>query len=245
MIQVNEPLLDGNEKKYLLQCIDTGWISSEGPFIKEFEEKNGRKLYMQEVFGVEVCQTNNIYLEKSTSYFTDINAMMRIKETLGSIPIVLIIRNPVQRAISHYRFSKKHGFENLDFERAIYLNPNKREYPREKVSANPFQYIYNGLYYHHLGRWLDLFPDLKLVFLENLVRDPSTFIEICEYLGLSEESARNFWSSQKVNQSFNFHDPIEIKEIDHLQRVFLEPNKLLQKLLGRDLPPEWSLRPIL
>lgn len=38
-IPVNEPLLDGNEKKYLLQCIDTGWISSEGPFIKEFEEK--------------------------------------------------------------------------------------------------------------------------------------------------------------------------------------------------------------
>lgn len=39
MILVNEPLLDGNEKKYLAECIDTGWISSEGPFIKTFEEK--------------------------------------------------------------------------------------------------------------------------------------------------------------------------------------------------------------
>ncbi|MDF2187455.1 DegT/DnrJ/EryC1/StrS family aminotransferase [Paraflavitalea sp. CAU 1676] len=39
MILVNEPLLDGNEKKYLVECIDTGWISSEGPFIKAFEEK--------------------------------------------------------------------------------------------------------------------------------------------------------------------------------------------------------------
>lgn len=39
MIPVNEPLLDGNEKKYLLECIETGWISSEGPFIKQFEEK--------------------------------------------------------------------------------------------------------------------------------------------------------------------------------------------------------------
>ncbi|MFZ4801562.1 MAG: DegT/DnrJ/EryC1/StrS family aminotransferase [Chlorobium sp.] len=38
-ISVNEPLLDGNEKKYLLECIETGWISSEGPFIKEFEQK--------------------------------------------------------------------------------------------------------------------------------------------------------------------------------------------------------------
>lgn len=38
MILVNEPLLTGNEKKYLNECIDTGWISSEGPFIKRFEE---------------------------------------------------------------------------------------------------------------------------------------------------------------------------------------------------------------
>jgi perosamine synthetase len=38
-IPVNEPLLDGNEKKYLAECIDTGWISSEGPFVKRFEEE--------------------------------------------------------------------------------------------------------------------------------------------------------------------------------------------------------------
>ncbi len=38
-IPVNTPLLDGNEEKYLLECIRTGWISSEGPFIKQFEEK--------------------------------------------------------------------------------------------------------------------------------------------------------------------------------------------------------------
>lgn len=38
-IPVNEPLLNGNEKKYLCECIDTGWISSEGPFVKEFEQK--------------------------------------------------------------------------------------------------------------------------------------------------------------------------------------------------------------
>jgi len=36
-IPVNEPLLDGNEKQYLIECIDTGWISSEGPFIQKFE----------------------------------------------------------------------------------------------------------------------------------------------------------------------------------------------------------------
>jgi perosamine synthetase len=38
-IPVNEPLLDGNEKIYLAQCIDTGWISSEGPFVTRLEEE--------------------------------------------------------------------------------------------------------------------------------------------------------------------------------------------------------------
>lgn len=37
MIPVNQPLLDGNEKKYLAECIDTGWVSSEGPFVNKFE----------------------------------------------------------------------------------------------------------------------------------------------------------------------------------------------------------------
>ena len=37
MIPVNQPLLDGNEKKYLNECIDSGWISSEGPFVSRFE----------------------------------------------------------------------------------------------------------------------------------------------------------------------------------------------------------------
>ena len=47
MVMVNEPLLNGNEKKYLNECIDTGWISSEGPFVEKFEKNmanyNGRK----------------------------------------------------------------------------------------------------------------------------------------------------------------------------------------------------------
>jgi perosamine synthetase len=38
MIPVNEPLLSGNEAKYLAECIETGWISSEGPFVRKLEE---------------------------------------------------------------------------------------------------------------------------------------------------------------------------------------------------------------
>ncbi len=38
-VPVNEPLLNGNEKKYLNECIDSGWISSEGPFVADFENR--------------------------------------------------------------------------------------------------------------------------------------------------------------------------------------------------------------
>lgn len=52
-IPVNEPLINGNEKKYLIQCIDTGWISSEGPFVKQFEEKMSNRVGRR--YGVAVA----------------------------------------------------------------------------------------------------------------------------------------------------------------------------------------------
>ncbi len=52
-IAVNEPLLDGNEKKYLNECIETGWISSEGPFIKKLE--NDFSAYCGQKYGIAVA----------------------------------------------------------------------------------------------------------------------------------------------------------------------------------------------
>jgi len=53
IIPVNEPLLDGKEKQLLAECIETGWISSEGPFVREFEQKFAAR--MQRKHGVAVC----------------------------------------------------------------------------------------------------------------------------------------------------------------------------------------------
>ena len=41
---VNEPHLIGNEKKYLLKCLKDGFISSSGPFVKEFENKFAKRV---------------------------------------------------------------------------------------------------------------------------------------------------------------------------------------------------------
>lgn len=52
-IPVNTPLLDGNEEKYLVECIRTGWISSEGPFVKRFEEQFASRV--GRTYGIAVC----------------------------------------------------------------------------------------------------------------------------------------------------------------------------------------------
>jgi len=46
-VPVNEPLLKGNERRYLRECIDSGWISSKGPFVQRLEagmaKRTGRR----------------------------------------------------------------------------------------------------------------------------------------------------------------------------------------------------------
>ena len=51
-IYVNEPQFEGNEKKYLNECIDSGWISYEGPFVKRFE--NGMANIVGRKYGISV-----------------------------------------------------------------------------------------------------------------------------------------------------------------------------------------------
>jgi perosamine synthetase len=52
-VPVNEPLLNGNERAYLNECIDTGWISSEGPFVQRFEEAFAARVKRHH--GIAVC----------------------------------------------------------------------------------------------------------------------------------------------------------------------------------------------
>lgn len=52
-IPVNTPLLSGNERAYIKDCIDTGWISSEGEYIKKFE--GGFAAYVGMKHGIAVA----------------------------------------------------------------------------------------------------------------------------------------------------------------------------------------------
>lgn len=97
-IPVNEPLLNGNEKKYLNECIDTGWISSEGPFIKQFEEQlaarmgrnygiavsNGSVALDAAVAALKIGQGDEVILPS----FTIISCASAIVRA-GAIPVVV------------------------------------------------------------------------------------------------------------------------------------------------------------
>jgi perosamine synthetase len=52
-IPVNEPLLDGNEQKYINECIESGWISAEGPFVEKFETEFALRVGRK--YGIAVC----------------------------------------------------------------------------------------------------------------------------------------------------------------------------------------------
>ena len=52
-IPVSEPLLNGNERRYVNECLDSGWISSEGPFTRKFEQEFAERVGRKN--GVAVC----------------------------------------------------------------------------------------------------------------------------------------------------------------------------------------------
>ena len=59
-IPVNEPIIGNIEKELVLECLETGWISSEGPFVKEFEEKFSKRVNRN--FGI-ACSSGTAALD--------------------------------------------------------------------------------------------------------------------------------------------------------------------------------------
>ena len=57
MIPIFEPYFTGNEKKYLMDCIDTTWISSQGEYILKFEKALADFHGMEHAIGTSNCTT--------------------------------------------------------------------------------------------------------------------------------------------------------------------------------------------
>ena len=116
--------------------------------------------------------------EASTSYLYDESAPRQIKKLLGTIKIIIVLRNPVDMAYSLYNHQvRKEGETLKTFESALAVEDNRRKNIifRKKCYGWHANYYYyqRGLYFKQVKRYLDAFgKDNVLIFLfDELIRD--------------------------------------------------------------------------
>jgi len=113
----------------------------------------------------------------------------RIAETLGNaIKILVVLRNPADRAYSHYLMIRKKGLEEHEFENAILEEKNrKKDIKTQKI----FAYLERGLYGKQLNEFLQVFPRenfLFLVFEEDFLKNrESTIKHVQQFLNVPYE----------------------------------------------------------
>jgi len=104
--------------------------------------------------------------EKSTSYLETEDAARNIKSMIPDAKILVILRDPVERAISNYFFSKGHGLETYDIETAIAHEQARVDaWAPEQVSVSPHAYTQRGKYIQHLQIWERLFGIDQMILL--------------------------------------------------------------------------------
>src|SRR5205814_123516 len=90
--------------------------------------------------------------EKSTSYIESDVATRRITATLPGAPLLVVLRDPVRRAISNYRFSTQNGVDDLPISEALRAEAGERSWDHARFSVSPFAYLARGRYVEYLER---------------------------------------------------------------------------------------------
>lgn len=128
--------------------------------------------------------------EDSTVYLASRKAPTRIAEYLPNVKLIFLLRDPVERAYSHYYHALQAG-------RAIYGFEDALQYGRRF-------YITRGLYREQLERYLEVFDreDITVLIFENFIQNMQARIDdLCRWLGLSESLDLSSLSSTQKNAS--------------------------------------------
>lgn len=123
-------------------------------------------------------------LDASTAYLYSETAAEEVFHYNPAARIVVILRNPVTRAYSHYNMARKYGKEKRSFFKAI---QDESVLDRALWGVDEC-YLELGDYQQQLQRWTALFPkeQILVLFHEDLLTQPqSTMDRVCEFLGIS------------------------------------------------------------
>jgi hypothetical protein len=90
--------------------------------------------------------------ESSPYYLFHPHAPRRVSEVMPRVKLIAILRNPLQRAYSHYHHEVRMGFETLSFEDAVEQEQERLLGEREKMIADEDYYSFNHRHYSYLSR---------------------------------------------------------------------------------------------
>lgn len=175
--------------------------------------------------------------EKATSYLEHPAALDRIAKTFPDAHIVVAVRDPIERAVSNYRFSVDHGLEDRSPDAALLddLGGRDRAWDRLRTSVSPYAYVRRGHYLEGIRRVEARFDRTRIhvVVFEELVSDVGEAAGIFRALGV-DEPPRDGVPAVAVNPSTA---PATLSPTvrDRLRDHYAEPNAALARHLGRTL----------
>lgn len=175
--------------------------------------------------------------DKSTSYLEDPEAPSRAAEVLGTPSVVALLRDPVRRAVSHWRFSTANGFETRGLEEALLADLDEDQpWDPERTSVSPFAYLRRGRYAEQLRPWLTTFPDTTHVLItEELLADHDVLRSLVADLGLDPDRTP-VPADAPVNASPGEVPALDAALAETLEGYFEEDKADLARQLGRPLP---------
>lgn len=178
--------------------------------------------------------------EASTNYIVDPLAPARAAQILPSVRLVALLRNPVERAFSHYRHRVRYWQESRTFPDAIAseMDVIEREGHRRLLAAldpeaSRFRrrsYLLKGIYANQLTNWQEHFSSGQILVLgaEELYSSPrATFARVVEFLGLEPWNPAGF----DAHNSFSYGS-MGGRSRDCLAEFFEPHNERLYELLG-------------
>jgi len=179
--------------------------------------------------------------EASPGYVFHPLAPERVRATVPNAKLIVLLRDPVDRAFSHYHHEVKLGREPLSFEEAIEAEPERTRGEAERLLREPgyfsrawwdYTYLARGRYAEQLERWFAVFPREQLLLVESgeLAADPKqAYARVLGFLGAPRHELGSF--PRIYEQKYEGMRPETRRR---LAEDFAEPNRSLYELAGRD-----------